>query len=69
MAQLLTDLIAQICENYYKNIYKSNLSTVEMEDFFNSLGMVRSIGDVDQIMCDTPNTVLEVLELALSLRV
>lgn len=53
MAQLLT-----VQERLLK--FVSNLSTVEMEDFFNSLGEVRSIGDVDKIMCDNPITVLEV---------
>lgn len=31
-----------------------------MEDFFNSIGKVRSIADTDKTMCNTPITILEV---------
>lgn len=39
-----------------------------MEDFFNSLGEVGSVGDADKIMCDTPITVLEVKDAVKKLK-
>lgn len=47
--------ISQICEIFSKNLYKSQLSTNDMESFFNSLGD----SNANKELCDAPITVTD----------
>lgn len=52
--------IAEMCENFYKALYESKLSLPELEDFFDSLGENRKIGEVNKTICDSPITISEI---------
>lgn len=52
--------IAKICGNFYETLYKSKQSTDEINALFNSLGEVRTIGEVNKKICDTPISITEI---------
>jgi len=52
--------ISQICEDYYKTLYQSEVSAADIDSFFNTLGGAKTIGEADKKMCDSDVTITDI---------
>lgn len=60
--------ISKFCEHFYQNIYKSNFSLKHMEEFIKDINHVKSIGEPNQIICDSAITEKEISDAILKLK-
>ena len=52
--------IAKMCEEFFKSLYESKLSTDDLNEFLNSLSNTGTIGEINREICDAPITVSEI---------